>query len=89
MTEVGLSSFIAFAERRRRGLHAGEREDPRQDDYDIWLGTVNFQPGSRMIAQRPGNYLFLDGHAELMSWSDAVPLMFPDRVVLVQDGSYP
>lgn len=87
---VGLSNFIAFAERRGEVLTAANGEDPRQDDYDIWLGTQSFQPW--MAYDRHlglANYLFLDGHAESLVWSDASPRMFPDGVVLVQDGSFP
>jgi prepilin-type processing-associated H-X9-DG protein len=34
------------------------------------------------------NYLYLDGHAASLSWDDAVADMYPDKVVLVEDGSY-
>ena len=89
-SSVGLSNFIAFSERRGEAFTPQSGEDPRQDDYDIWLGTQNFQPwiayDRHMVL---ANYLFLDGHAETLAWSDAVPRMFPDGMVLVQDGSYP
>jgi prepilin-type N-terminal cleavage/methylation domain-containing protein/prepilin-type processing-associated H-X9-DG protein len=88
--EVGLSNFICFSERRGEAFTVASGEDPRQDDYDIWLGTQNFQPWiahDRHLGT--ANYLFLDGHAESLRWNDAVVRMFPDGVVLVQDSSYP
>ena len=88
--EVGLSNFICFSERRGEAFTPASGEDPRQDDYDIWLGTINFQPWIAYDRHASlANYLFLDGHAETLRWNDAVPRMFPDGVVLVQDGSYP
>jgi prepilin-type processing-associated H-X9-DG protein/prepilin-type N-terminal cleavage/methylation domain-containing protein len=86
--EVGTSNFIAFVERDAAGVLAGGG-DPKQDDFDIWLGTGNVQPW--VAAQRHGgaaNYLYLDGHVQALTWDDAVPDLFPDRVVLTQDGSY-
>jgi prepilin-type N-terminal cleavage/methylation domain-containing protein/prepilin-type processing-associated H-X9-DG protein len=88
--EVGTSNFIAFSERNGDAFRVELGEDPRQDDYDIWLGTDNFK---NWIAYErhtnTANYLFLDGHVTTLAWEDAVPSMFPDRIVLTQDGSYP
>ena len=64
--------------------------DPRQDDYDIWLGTNIIQPW--IAYERHGgsaNYLYLDGHVSSLTWTVAVPDLFPDKVVLTQDESYP
>ena len=67
--EVGTSNFLAFSERDVDGLTAASGADPRQDDYDIWLGTNIFQP---WIAWRRhsdlANYLYLDGHAKTLEW---------------------
>jgi prepilin-type N-terminal cleavage/methylation domain-containing protein/prepilin-type processing-associated H-X9-DG protein len=88
--EVGLANFIAFCERRGEALIPQNGDDPRQDDYDIWLGTVNFKPWIAYDRHTGmANYLFLDGHTDTLSWDDAVPHMFPDGNVLTQDGSYP
>ncbi|HJZ89933.1 MAG TPA: H-X9-DG-CTERM domain-containing protein [Gemmataceae bacterium] len=35
------------------------------------------------------NYLYLDGHAISLRWEVAVVDMYPDKVVLTEDGSYP
>lgn len=88
--EVGTSNFISFAERDADGLLAVPGGDPRQDDYDIWLGTKIFQPW--IAWQRhsmQANYLYLDAHVKTLDWSVAVMAMFPDKNVFVDDMSYP
>ena len=42
---VGTSNFIDYCERNAEAIAAdlGLAGDPRQDDYDIWLGVANFQ----------------------------------------------
>jgi len=34
------------------------------------------------------NYLYLDGHVTAIQWDEAVPDMYPDKIVLVDDGTY-
>jgi prepilin-type N-terminal cleavage/methylation domain-containing protein/prepilin-type processing-associated H-X9-DG protein len=88
--EVGTSHFIAFSERNPDTFTANSGNDPRQDDYDIWLGTGIIQPW--IAYNRHGtvaNYLYLDGHVVALTWDMAVPDMYPDHVVLTQDGTYP
>jgi prepilin-type N-terminal cleavage/methylation domain-containing protein/prepilin-type processing-associated H-X9-DG protein len=87
--EVGTSQFVCFAERNAAGILAGGG-DPKQDDYDVWLGTGIIKPWiayGRHIGV--ANYLYLDGHVVTLTWDDAVRDMYPDHVVLTQDGSYP
>lgn len=88
--QIGTSRWIAFAERDAVAFSPPSPNDPRQDDFDIWLGTQTFQP---YIAYRrhsgTSNYLYLDGHAESKAWDAAVIDVFPDNNVLVQDSSYP
>jgi prepilin-type N-terminal cleavage/methylation domain-containing protein/prepilin-type processing-associated H-X9-DG protein len=88
--QVGTSNFLAFSERDANGLTPASGADPRQDDYDIWLGTNIFQP---WIAWRRhselANYLYLDGHAKTLDWSAAVVDMFPDKNVFTDDMSFP
>lgn len=71
--EVGTSQFIAFSERNADAFLAVNGEDPRQDDYDIWLGTGIIKP---WIAWKRhlgvANYLFLDGHVTSLAWDAAV-----------------
>ena len=85
-----MSNFICFVERRADDLTPVNDNDPRQDDFDIWLGTLKFQPWIAWDRHSGlANYLFLDGHAESLAWPDAVTQLFPDGIVLTQDGSYP
>jgi prepilin-type processing-associated H-X9-DG protein/prepilin-type N-terminal cleavage/methylation domain-containing protein len=89
VNEVGTSNFIDFVERDADGLAAAGC-DPKQDDFDIWLGTTNIQPW--MAYRRhsgAANYLYLDGHVVPLLWPDAVGDLFPDHVVLTVDSSYP
>jgi prepilin-type N-terminal cleavage/methylation domain-containing protein/prepilin-type processing-associated H-X9-DG protein len=88
VNRVGTSTFIAYSERSAEGIEA-TGNDPRQDDYDVWLGTANFQPW--IASNRHGtvaNSLYLDGHVASLSWSAAAVDMFPDHVVHATDGSY-
>ena len=88
--EVGTAHFIAFSERNADAFTVDSGQDPRQDDYDIWLGTQIIQPW--IAYNRHGgaaNYLYLDDHVAAMTWDEAVPDMYPDKKVLVQDGTYP
>lgn len=84
----GTSNFVAFVERDADGI-AASGDGPRQDDYDVWLGTTTIQPWIA-FGRHVGlaNYLYLDGHVASLAWEEAVPEMYPDRVVLTQDGSY-
>ncbi len=88
--QIGTSNFLCFSERDATAFTPPSDNDPRQDDYDIWLGTAIIQP---WIAWRrhngAGNYLYLDGHAKSMQWSEAIVDMYPDKIVLTVDSSYP
>jgi len=87
--EVGSSNFISFVERNAAGL-AATGADPKQDDFDIWLGTDNIQPWIAYDRHSgAANYLYLDGHVVTLMWDAAVGDLFPDHVVLIQDSSYP
>jgi prepilin-type processing-associated H-X9-DG protein len=88
--EVGLSQFIAFSEREAKAFSPPSPEDPRQDDYDIWLGTTILKP---WIANRRhggvANNLYLDGHVAALAWDAATIDMYPDKLPLEPDGTYP
>lgn len=80
----------AFSERNADAFTIAGGGDPRQDDYDIWLGTGIIKPW--IAAERhsgAANYLYLDGHVATLAWGDAVRDMYPDKIVLTQDGTYP
>lgn len=88
--EIGLSNFVCFSERNAAAFTPPAGDDPRQDDFDIWLGTDVIQPWTAYKRHNgAANYLYLDGHAKAMIFSDAAIDMFPDKKVLVEDGSYP
>jgi len=89
-SEVGLSNIAAWTDRRGEAFDPKLDEDPRQDDFDIWLGTSTWK--SWLAHDRHGgtaNYLFLDGHATAYMFDEAAVLFFPDRKVLVDDATYP
>lgn len=88
VNRVGTSNFISFVERNADGIAA--TGDPKQDDFDIWLGTANFQPWIAWDRHTGvANYLYLDGHVTTLAWPDAVPDLFPDHIVLTQNSSFP
>jgi prepilin-type N-terminal cleavage/methylation domain-containing protein/prepilin-type processing-associated H-X9-DG protein len=90
INEVGTSQFICFSERNAAALTLANDGDPRQDDYDIWLGTGIIRPWIAWGRHtRSANYLYLDGHAATLRWDVAVVDMYPDKVVLTSDGTYP
>ena len=87
MNRVGTSNFVTYCERNAEAILADQAlaGDPRQDDFDIWLGVASFQPW--IATQRhtnSANYLFLDGHCTSYSWGPLDPnsaagySMFPD-----------
>jgi prepilin-type N-terminal cleavage/methylation domain-containing protein/prepilin-type processing-associated H-X9-DG protein len=87
--EVGSSNFISFVERNADGIIASGG-DPKQDDFDIWLGTGIIKPWIAWDRHTTvANYLYLDGHVVTLAWDDAVGDLFSDHVVLTADGSYP
>jgi prepilin-type processing-associated H-X9-DG protein len=90
VNEVGTSQFLCFSERNANAFTDATGEDPRQDDYDIWLGTGIIKPWIAWNRHSGvANYLYLDGHAASLRWEDAVIDMYPDKNVLTADGSYP
>jgi prepilin-type N-terminal cleavage/methylation domain-containing protein/prepilin-type processing-associated H-X9-DG protein len=90
VNEVGTSQFVCFSERNAAAFSLASGEDPRQDDYDIWLGTPTIRPWIAWDRHTGvANYLYLDGHAATLSWEAAVVEMYPDKQVLTYDGSYP
>jgi prepilin-type N-terminal cleavage/methylation domain-containing protein/prepilin-type processing-associated H-X9-DG protein len=90
-TIVGTSKWVSFSERNAAAFdpNIDSGNDPRQDDYDIWLGTKIIGPW--IASERHGgvaNYLYLDGHVVTRNWDAAVIDMYPDKQVLVDDGTY-
>jgi prepilin-type N-terminal cleavage/methylation domain-containing protein/prepilin-type processing-associated H-X9-DG protein len=85
--QVGASFFICYVERNAAAILADtvNAGDPRQDDYDIWLGVQIFQ-NWQAYNQHGGysNYLFMDGHVTAIQWapgdmtSPAAIYQYPD-----------
>src|SRR5205823_2853723 len=58
VNEVGTSGFIAFTERDARGI-ADSGGDPKQDDFDVWLGARTIGPWvARARHTGVANYLY-------------------------------
>lgn len=88
--EIGTSNFVCFAERNAAAFTPPAGDDPRQDDYDIWLGTGIIKPWIAWGRHNgAANYLYLDGHAATQIFDQAVIDMYPDKKVLTENGSYP
>ncbi|WP_010584348.1 DUF1559 family PulG-like putative transporter [Schlesneria paludicola] len=88
--EIGLSNFVCFAERNATAFSPTSDNDPRQDDYDIWLGTKIIQPWMAYKRHNgAANYLYMDGHVSTLRFDAAIIDMYPDKQVLIEDGSYP
>jgi prepilin-type N-terminal cleavage/methylation domain-containing protein/prepilin-type processing-associated H-X9-DG protein len=88
--EVGTSNFVAFNERDAAGiLSSPPAGDPRQDDYDIWLGTLMLDTWIPWKRHGASNVLYLDGHARSVSRTDAVIGMYPGGQALTTPAFYP
>ncbi|HEY3789785.1 MAG TPA: hypothetical protein VGL71_13065, partial [Urbifossiella sp.] len=83
----GTSNFISYVERDAATIlndlvWSGE---PRQDDFDIWDGILNWQPWiPTQLHTSTANFLYLDGHAAAIYWplgdltNPAALGLFPD-----------
>ena len=88
-TSVGTSKFISFSERNAAHFIKTLDNDPRQDDYDIWLGTDTFEIWiDPDVHGGVANYLYLDAHVAGMTFSEATTEMFPDHQILTTDATY-
>src|SRR5262249_45118926 len=90
INDVGTSQFVCFSERNAAAFTLAAGGDPRQDDYDIWLGTKIIKPWIAYDRHtQVANYLYLVGHAVSLPGDTPVIDMYPDKVVLSDDGSSP
>jgi len=90
-------NLIMFSERNSEALNATDNEAfgaVEQDDYDTWAGEaalVQWGPEAGRYAEEgwirfnrhssAANYIFHDGHAQTLNWSDARTRQYPDFVV--------
>ena len=63
VNEVGTSQFVCFTERNAMAFLLPIGGNPRQDDFDIWLGTGALQAVDRIGQTRPGCELSLPRRA--------------------------
>ena len=92
--EIGTSNFVAMNERDGAVMDANINDpvaatDPRQDDYDIWLGTVTLDNWIPWNRHGTSNVLYLDGHAKSVLKPDAYLGMYPGGQVLTNISFYP
>ena len=92
--EIGSSNFVAFNERNSEVLDANINDpiaatDPRQDDYDLWLGTRVLDTWIPWDRHGTSNVLYLDGHVKSVLKADAYLGMFPGGQVLVEPTFVP
>ena len=92
--EIGTSNFIIFNERNGEVLDADVNDpvaatDPRQDDYDLWLGTQVLDKWIPWNRHGTANVLYLDGHAKSVSKSDGYLNMYPGGQILRLPGFFP
>ena len=87
---MGTSNFVAFNERDATGiLNSPQSGEVRQDDYDVWLGTMVMDTWIPWERHGVSNCLYLDGHVRGTRRNEAYPAMFPGGQVLTEQTFYP
>ena len=94
LTALSNPNVIMFSERNSEGFSDPNSDfhAPNQDDYDTWVGEASLvrsgaggRPDEGWIAPHRhlggSNYLYADGHAKSLRWSQARIDQFPDHVV--------
>ena len=94
-TVIGGKQFIMFSERNSEAMNAPDNDafgSIGQDDYDAWVGEAALvRWGEGPYAEegwirynrhgKRANYVYHDGHAESLSWTEARTDHYPDRQV--------
>ena len=89
-TEIGTSNFVIMNERDAAGVVTSPLSgDPRQDDYDIWLGTDVLDTWIPWQRHGNSNILYLDGHARSLARPDALLGIYPGGQVFRDPQFYP
>ncbi len=86
--DIGSSNFVAFNERNAAAMDTDPNADPRQDDYDIWLGTTTLDNWIAWSRHGTSNVLYLDGHARSVGKADAYLGMYPGGQLLTLPSFY-
>jgi prepilin-type N-terminal cleavage/methylation domain-containing protein/prepilin-type processing-associated H-X9-DG protein len=92
--EIGTSNFVCMSERDGAVMNANVNDpvgatDPRQDDYDIWLGTATLDKWIPWNRHGTSNVLYLDGHAKSVLKSEAYLGIYPGGQTLASPSWYP
>ncbi|WP_422925224.1 DUF1559 domain-containing protein [Singulisphaera sp. PoT] len=87
--EIGTSNFVAFNERDGKQMDIDPNAEPRQDDYDIWMGTQTLDTWVAWNRHGNANALYLDGHAVSRSKGDSYPGMYPGGQLLTLPTFFP
>ena len=88
--DIGTSNFVAFNERDGAIMDTDPDADPRQDDYDIWLGTTTLDRWIKWNRHgTASNVLYLDGHAKSITKAEAYQAMYPGGQLIVYPSFYP
>jgi prepilin-type N-terminal cleavage/methylation domain-containing protein/prepilin-type processing-associated H-X9-DG protein len=88
--EIGSANFVTFNERDAAGiLNSPQAGDPRQDDYDIWLGTKVLDTWIPWKRHGNSNVLYLDGHVQSSGRVQAMSGMYPGGQILQDPSFYP
>jgi prepilin-type N-terminal cleavage/methylation domain-containing protein/prepilin-type processing-associated H-X9-DG protein len=88
--EIGTSNTVVMNERNAEGiLESPVAGDPRQDDYDIWLGTDVLDTWIPWGRHGSSNVLYLDGHARSVNKADALTGMYPGGQSYRESRFYP
>jgi prepilin-type N-terminal cleavage/methylation domain-containing protein/prepilin-type processing-associated H-X9-DG protein len=92
--DIGTSNFVAFNERDGAVLDTNVNDPiadtvPRQDDYDIWLGTKVLDIWIPWKRHGLSNVLYLDGHAKSVQKPNAYLGMYPGGQILTYPSFYP
>jgi prepilin-type N-terminal cleavage/methylation domain-containing protein/prepilin-type processing-associated H-X9-DG protein len=93
-SQIGTSNFVCLNERDGAVIDANINDpvaatDPRQDDYDIWLGTNVLDTWIPWKRHGTSNVLYLDGHARSVTKPDAYLGMYPGGQLLTQPSFFP
>jgi prepilin-type N-terminal cleavage/methylation domain-containing protein/prepilin-type processing-associated H-X9-DG protein len=87
--DIGTSNFVAFNERNAAVMDTDPNAEPRQDDYDIWLGTNTLDNWIAWNRHGTSNVLYLDGHAKSVQKAEAYLGMYPGGQLLLNPSFYP
>ena len=87
--DIGSSNFVAFNERNGAVMDTDPNAEPRQDDYDIWLGTNTLDNWIAWNRHGTSNVLYLDGHVKSVQKSEAYLGMYPGGQLLLNPSFYP